>query len=102
MAKTSNSARHPVVTSTTYQARSWDKIYTDTSGGTFTVTLPASPDIGDTIEMYDATGYWATNKLIVDGNGKDIDGDAANFEADVSSKNFTLTYISLSYGWSVT
>lgn len=40
----------------------------------YTITLPATPTLGDTYTIKDATGDAAINNLTVDGNGNNIDG----------------------------
>lgn len=51
------------------------KISADVSGGSWTLTLPASPSSGTTIEVFISKGDAAANPLTVDGNGRDIEGD---------------------------
>ena len=41
----------------------------DTSGGAFTVALPASPTLGNNVRLQDAAGTWKTNNLTVNLNG---------------------------------
>jgi hypothetical protein len=69
-----------------------DTAFVDTSGGAVELTLPASPSIGDEIRFIDHTGNWGTNNLTVNRNGKNIDGSAANYVADVDNSNFSLIY----------
>jgi len=51
-----------------------ERIYIDSSGGTFTITLPASPDTDKEYEVIDSTGNCNANTVTVDGNGNDIIG----------------------------
>lgn len=74
-----------------YTAVKRDRILADTSGGAWTLTLPASPVAGDMIEVQDATGSWLAENLTVDGNGNDIDG-SATFIGNIYGDQFTLTY----------
>ena len=53
--------------STTYTATAADKLVADTSGGAFTVTLPAAPVADSTTVRI--KGNFATNNLTVQGNG---------------------------------
>lgn len=55
---------------------------TDSSGGAFTITLPAG-ETGAIIRFSDATNSWDTNSVTLDGNGAEtIDGDLT-LECDV-------------------
>jgi len=74
----------------------------DTTGGAFTVTLPASPSSGALCRFIDATWNFATTALTFDRNGEPINGVADDFEADVNGVEITFTYINASRGWNVT
>ena len=78
--------------SSNYTAVSGDKILANTSGGSFTVTLPASPSTGDTIEFVDSHGTFQLNPLIIARNGKSIMGDAENLFAGADNAGFGLVY----------
>jgi hypothetical protein len=67
-----------IVKTANYTAVAGDKIAADTTGGAFTVTLPATPADGDSVEIIPARGTFATNNLTVARNGENIDGAAAN------------------------
>ena len=51
-------------------------IFADTSANTITITLQAEPNVGDKVTIHDNTGSFSTNNLTVDGNGKNINGNA--------------------------
>jgi hypothetical protein len=51
-----------------------ERIYVDSSGGAFTITLPASPDDNKEYEIIDSTGNCASFNVTVNGNGNDING----------------------------
>jgi hypothetical protein len=76
-----------------YTAVAGDYIPTDTTGGAFTVTLPASPSSGDEVFVFDTSTSWATNNLTVAGNGNTING-AATFICDVDDGGATFRYVS--------
>ena len=59
--------------SAAYTAAVNQAIIADTSGGSFTITLPATPSVGDTVIIADGADF-SINSLIVSGNGKLIEG----------------------------
>jgi collagen type I alpha len=63
----------------------------DTSGGSFTITLPSSPTVGYNVAFADAAN-WATNNLTLGRNGTIIEGDAADLIVDVSEIEIKLIY----------
>ena len=66
-------------------------VIADTSGGAFTVTLPASPAVGDTVVITDG-GDWATTNLTVGRNSSTIEGDAADMTMDIGGAAVQFTY----------
>ena len=75
-----------------YTAAASDKILADTSGGSFTITLPASPSTGDTIDIADSKGTFYTNPLTVARNGKTIMGLAEDMVVSMAGASVTLCY----------
>jgi len=86
---------------TTYQALSGDKLFTDTSGGVFTITLPASASVNDTIHFVDIGGAWGTNNLTVARNGHLIDGMSEDLVLDADNEKCSIIYRGVSSGWRV-
>ena len=77
-----------------------DNVYfCNTTGGTFTLTLPASPDLGDTVRFYDIAKTFDSNALVVGRNGKLIQGDASDLTVNVEGAAFELTFSGDSFGW---
>lgn len=66
-------------------------IIADTSGGSFTVTLPASPSTGDKVFIADGADF-ATNNLTVARNGSTIEGTSEDFILDVGGPNVGFIY----------
>ena len=83
---------------TTYTAVAGDKILADTTGGSFTVTLPATPTIGDSVIIADANS-WATSNLIINRNGSTIEGSSDNVTLDIA--NIELEFIYDGSTWEV-
>lgn len=65
-----------------YTASGGDLLLADTTANSFTVTLPATPSVGDAIQIADG-GNWSINNLFIDRNGETIEGDATNLILDV-------------------
>ena len=80
------------VKTSNYTASNKDGILANTSGGAFTVTLPASPTTGMQVFIADAYDSWATNNLTVDRNGSTIEGLAENLICDISGVSVQLVY----------
>ena len=74
-----------------YTASAGDRILTNTSGGSFTITLPSSPTAGDTVVVYDITN-WETNNLTIARNGSTIEGVADDFILDLGQIKVDFVY----------
>jgi hypothetical protein len=75
-----------------YTASINEGVLTDTSGGAFTVTLPASPIVGAVVVISDASGDWGTNNLTVGRNGETISGVAQDLICDIDNVSVQLVY----------
>lgn len=96
-----NAGENWIILTASYSASAGDRIQADTSGGAFTITLPATASVGDTIQIEDATLNWNINNLTIARNGLKINGSAANYVASVVGNKLSIVYISISYGWSI-
>jgi hypothetical protein len=67
-------------------------VLTDTSGGAFTVTLPATPSVGAQVVVADAGASWGTNNLTVGRNGSTIGGLAENLVCDITGVSVQFVY----------
>jgi hypothetical protein len=86
---------------TTYTATVGEKIMTDSSGGAFTITLPASPSFGDEIEFFDATDSWVPNNVTLNRNGLNIQALASDLVLNVDGGKARLKYFNAAQGWRV-
>jgi len=87
---------------TTYTAVSGDRIMADSSGGAFTITLPATPSLGDFVQILDKAGTFNTNNVTVGRNGSNIVGAAANLVLNVQYAVVLLIYSgNATVGWLV-
>jgi VCBS repeat-containing protein len=64
-----------------------------------TLTLPASPTLGDTIAIYDASGTAATNNITISRNGNKINGQTEDAIIDVNQASSTFVYTGATVGW---
>jgi len=83
---------------TTYTASTGDQIIADTSGGAFTISLPPSPSVGNSVIFADAANWYTTN-LTVARNGSTIEGVADDLILNI--KGITVTLIYDGTTWSV-
>ena len=71
----------------------------ESSGGAFTLTLPASPSIGDWVWLSDVSGYWDTNPVTLARNGQLIEKLAENQTLEVRYWSGFFVFIGGIYGW---
>jgi hypothetical protein len=71
----------------------------NTTSAAFTVTLPASPSVGDQVLLLDYAGTWDTNNLTINPNSNKIIGQTSNVVATKDREALTLTYIDSTQGW---
>ena len=86
-----------------YTAVNNDQLLIDTSGsgiGTaVTVTLPASPSVGNEVHFIDSGNNLAANNLTIARNGSNILGSASDLTVSTNSSAFTLVYVNATRGW---
>src|SRR6056300_719907 len=75
--------------------------FIDTTSGTVTVTLPASPKIGDTVTIADYATTFATNNVSINPNGNKIEADTANGVLSTNDQTHTLVYTDSTQGWKI-
>ena len=64
-----------IVTGSTLTAVAGRGYWIDTTSNQCTITFPSSASVGDTIELVDYARTWGTNKIIIDSNGLNYQGD---------------------------
>lgn len=81
-----------VTKTSNYTATAKQGILCDTSGGAFTVTLPATPTAGDQVVVADIGTYFANNNLTVARNGSTIGNLGEDLVLDITNANVTFLY----------
>ena len=71
--------------------------FVDSSGGAKTMTLPASPSIGDEVSIVALDG--STNSVTIARNGNNIEGGTSNLVLDRNYNTVTLVYSDAANGW---
>lgn len=66
-----------IVGMATLVSGSADVVLLDTTGGSFTVSLPAAPTAGDVFAFADYAQKWGVNPPTLDPNGKNLNGSTA-------------------------
>ena len=73
--------------------------FINTTSGSITVNLPASPSAGDIMAVKDYTGTAGTNRIIVGRNGSNIRSAASDFNISKNNAGATFVYVDASEGW---
>tara|TARA_Y100000389_G_scaffold198025_1_gene233756 strand:+ start:21029 stop:21538 length:510 start_codon:yes stop_codon:yes gene_type:complete len=73
--------------------------FIDTTSSAITLTLPASPSLGDEVVFKDYAGTFDTNNLTIGRNGSNIEGSAADLTVSVEGAGNTLVYVDSTKGW---
>lgn len=89
----------PVFKTAAYTASAGELVLCDTSGGAFTITLPASPSDADRVAIADVAGSAATNNITVGRNAETINGDAEDFVIDQNYGQFDASYNTAGTDW---
>ena len=84
-----------------FSASANEGYWINTTSNTVTVTFPSSASVGDTIELVDFARTWGTNKIIIDSNGLNYQGqaDTYNVEYDTSGQALRVVYSGATKGW---
>ena len=72
--------------------------FCDTSGGAFTLTLPASPSAGDIVALKDYAITFDTNNLTIGRNGSNISGTTTDPVLNTNGQSVVLVYVDATKG----
>ena len=87
------------VKTSNFTASAGQGVFCNTSGGAFTLTLPASPSIGDEVSFIDYAGTFDTNNLTIGRNSSKILGAEADLTIAVERAANTLVFTDSTQGW---
>ena len=82
-----------------YTAVAGQGVFCNTTGGSFTLTLPSSPTIGDEVSFIDYAGTFDTYALTIGRNSEKINGATADLTVSVERAANTLVYTDGTQGW---
>ena len=87
------------VQTTGFTAVAGEGYFCNTTGGAFSVALPAGT-LGDEVTLVDYAGTFDTDNLTVAPNGSEkIQGTAASLTVSVERAGLTLCYVDVTQGW---
>jgi len=78
------------------------KLFVDTNGGAVTVTLPASPAVGDVVNFVDSRYTFDSNALTVGRNSSKIANASSDLVVNTEGAAFGLVYSGANVGWTYT
>ena len=73
--------------------------FVNTTSSAFTMTLPSSASIGDTIAIVDYAGTADTNNITIGRNSHKIQGDSSDLTVSTERAAFRLVYVDATQGW---
>ena len=88
-----------VTTTGAYTAVNGDQVIVDTSAAAVTVTLPASPAVGNEVHFLDGKLSFNSNNLTIARNSQPIQGSASDLTVNTNGQSFTLVYANSTKGW---
>lgn len=71
----------------------------NTTSASITVTLPATPSVGDVVWLVDYAGTWDTNGVVVARNGSNIVGSATDRRLNQDREGIGFVYVDATQGW---
>ena len=76
--------------------------FVNTTSSAFTMTLPASPSIGDNVTIIDYAGTFDSNNCTVGRNSQKIHGASEDLTVATERAAFTLVFTDSTQGWLLT
>jgi hypothetical protein len=89
-----------IVTGATHTVSSGQGIWIDTSSNACTLTLPASPSVGDQVIFTDYARNWGTNAVTLNLNSEKFQGSATPVPIyDTNGESVNIVYSGSTKGW---
>ena len=85
--------------SANFNAAAGGRYWVDTSSTALTMTLPASPTLGDQVQVIDYSGTFAVRNLTVGNNGNKIMRITDTMTVSTNGAAFTLVWSGATNGW---
>ena len=82
-----------------YTAVAGAQIFANTTANPITITLPASPAVGDEVSIIDTRGTFGSNNLTVARNSQPINSGTSNLTLNTNGQSITLVYVDSTRGW---
>ena len=86
-----------------YTAVAGDQLFVNTSSSGInaaaTMTLPATPAVGDQVTIVDSGNFAASNNITIGRNSSNINGAAIDLVINANSAAFSLVYANATRGW---
>ena len=89
-----------IVTAATHTASAGQGLWLDTSSNGITLTLPASPSVGDQVIFTDYARNWGTNAVTLNLNSEKYQGNATPVPVyDTNGESVDIVYSGSTKGW---
>ena len=90
-----------VITGSTLSAEAGKGYFINTTSNICTITLPSAAETGDQIVFMDYARTWGTNKIVIDSNGLNYQGqtDLYTVEYATSGETLDIVYSGTTKGW---
>lgn len=98
LSTTLGNAATPIAVSSNITMIATGHYFVDTSAAR-TLTLPASPALGDEIQVFDASGTAGTNNITIANNSNKINGVLDSALLDVNGVAAVFVWTGSTYGW---
>lgn len=93
------SAFTDVVVASNITMSAFTQYYVDTTSVAYSLTLPASPNQGDEIHVFDIGNNANANNITINPNGGKLNGVVQQLLIDVNAAAVVLIYTGSLYGW---
>jgi hypothetical protein len=90
-----------IITGSTATVEAGNGYWINTTSNTCTITLPSSAESGDQIVLIDYARTWGTNKIIIDSNGLNYQGNADTYTVEYTTdgQSLNIVYSDATKGW---